>query len=401
MKRDWDHFSGTEEKLNKIEMMILLERFVNDGSPTGLTWKNSSSFATCPRKSAKCFLLPLLKVKKEICSVTGSLPPQFIDEQVLFPVHPDCVHLLDPAFHKQLVWDPYRPLLVMPTSSPRTVFCSSSGWNGFVKLDYPFVLGRFPRELNREKLSHGVAVSSLLLKERADECGVYHFPETGTIEIQSSSQRRAGALFREGLETGPGYDQYLSFCSLFGSDYFAPENEPILLKLANGFGGLDWISSSVIQPLLESFWKLVTKFGMWPEPHAQNIVLGVNASGETGIIWRDGQGFWFDYEMKARDMLGPMNRVMTIEDPERQRRRSFIYDWTLGTYVLDPIIKASTSRYHKATVQLTEVIRTVTLDVLTSIAEELLPSGRAYGMSLAEPQGKHLPLSELEEVRFR
>jgi hypothetical protein len=401
MKRDWDRFSEPEPQLSKIEVMILLERFVNDGSPTGLTWKNSSSFATCPRKSAKCFLLPLLKVNKEVCSINGSLPPQFIDEQVLFPVHPDCVHLLDPAFHEQLVWDPYRPMLVMPTSSPRTIFCGAAGWNGFVKLDYPFVLGRFPRELNREKLNHGVTVSSLLLQERADEYGVYHFPEIGTLEIQSNSYRHAGALFREGLETGPGFDRYFSFCSLFGSDYFAPQSEPILLELAYHFGGLQWISSSVVQPLLESFWKLVTNFGMWPEPHAQNIVLGVNASGKTGIIWRDGQGFWFDYEMKARDMPGPMNRVLTMEDPERQRRRSFIYDWTLGTYVLDPIIKVSTSRYREALEQLTEVIRNVTLGVLTSIAEELLPPGRAYGMSLAEPQGRHLPLSELEELRFR
>lgn len=390
--------------IHVLERMVLNERYINDGSPTGLTWKNSSSPATCPRKGPRTFALPLLRVPSKQCLFSGTIPPAFElgNDQVLFGVHPDCVHLLSNELYSQLIFDPVPPVMVMPTASPRTVLLKYKDWVGFLKLDYPFVLGRFPRDLNADKLNHGVFVSSLLEARNAKDHGIYYFPESGAIEIQASTDRRSGMLFREGYVAGPQFSEYITFCSLFSQNYFSDNHyQTLLVKLSQQYGGMTWIWQMILRPLLESLWKLVLEFGLWPEAHAQNIILGINNDGSTGIIWRDGQGFRCDEEFSPSPTGACRSRVLRSIDPDRFHRRSFFYDWTLGHYVLDPLLDAADESYPQAKKYLMNLIIEFTRTSVGKVPFKVFPQDEAYGMSLEEPKGRFLPIEKVGRIIYR
>lgn len=386
-----------------IEGMLELERFTNDGSPTGLTWSHSSSPGTCPRRSARSFALPLLRVAPNECWSQG-LPGDFVEKaEVLFPIHPDCVHLLSRSLHQRLLQDRRRPLLVMPTGSPRTVFALEGRWRGFVKLDYPPVLGRFSRALCGQKLRQGLAVSEALLSQEAAKQAVYHFPETGACEISAEPARRAGALFRDAHPTGPEYDELVPVCSLFARDWFDTERktEPLVKRLAQKRGGVDWISNALILPLVKSFWTLVTRFGLWPEAHAQNIVVGFKSGEVAGIVWRDGQGFWMD-PLFWRGAPDPRIRSLPAEAQDATARRSFLFDNIFSQYVLEPLIAGCAGLALGAEQFLVAEVARFSRAVLAERAEcAVLPEGTSFCMSREEPRGAWLSLEPGGANRLR
>ncbi|MBI5275982.1 MAG: hypothetical protein HY854_05925 [Burkholderiales bacterium] len=394
-------FDRTAAFRANVDKMILLERFRNDGSPTGLTWSNSSSAATCPRKAPAVFALPLLEIPQSDCDVLGEIPLLFRnDDNLRVPIHPDVVHLLSRSHHASLATTRLQPLLVAPTASPRTVLVNEASWIGFVKLDYPLVLGRFSRELWGVKLRQGLGVSELLLQRRAYEFGLYHLPETGVIEYSADSGRRAGVLFREPLAIGASYEMLIPFFALFSEDYLTPDDRtPLVVTLANRYGGPDWILRHVVLPLVASFWGFVGEFGLWPEPHAQNVLLGLTADGSTCIVWRDCQGFRFDRHLTSSDP--PVLGMKSIEGPDAAEQRSLIYDWTLGRYLLDPLISAVETSFLGERERLIRQIVEATRRNLGRMGKPLLPEGHSYSMSLAPPQGRRLLATEQVGVKYR
>lgn len=398
--------NGDESAKQAIEAMVFAERFINDGSPTGLTWKNSSSPATCPRRGPRSYLLPVLHVSTDVGVVIGTPPSAFFWKSgLLFPVHPDCVHLLGRSLHHQLIFRmEAAPLVVVPTASPRTVMAEREDWRGFLKLDYPFVLGRFKRGLSGEGLRHGIQVSRLLVDGQAEARGVLHFPETGAFEIPVDDERRSGVVFRGLLPIGPAFDLLLCVCSLFGRDYFADgTTKPKLIEYAERYGGIGWISDRVIRPLVTSFWKTVLEFGLWPEAHAQNIVFALQSDGSTGIVWRDCQGFWFDPELGAPgSMANGHYHVMNLGEEEAIKRRSFLYDWMFGTYVLDPLIAAAAAFYPNSERLLVDFVRDLAQAFLDSpTARQLLPANKSFTMPLRKPGAQRLALEESPKVHYR
>jgi len=339
-----------------------------------------------------------------MCERLGDIPDVFLDKnEILFPVHPDVVHTLDVSLRRKLAFQKVLPILAMPTASPRTALIEYRGWAGFLKLDYPFVLGRFPRPLAGPKLRHGIFVSRLLTNAAAELQGVNHFPEFACAEIQGAKDQRVGVLFRELLPTGPRYDSLYCVASLFGHDSLAIEDStPLVLGLAKQHGGVEWIATRVLRPLLVSFWKLVIEYGLWPEPHAQNILLGVNTDGTTGVVWRDCQGVWVDRELAPVLAGDEEYHIMPRGSADAPRRRSFLYDWMLGTYVLQPLIETSIAEYPDARNFLLETVREYTRGVLeVSGRGDLLPREKSFRMSLAAPGDQRLPLEESPSTLFR
>lgn len=373
--------------------MTLSERFVNDGSPTGLTWTHSSSTPTCPRRSARSFLLPILRVEHKDCRIIGEIPDFFTSRFFRFPVHPDCVPNLTKEQHRQLVFEPELPMVVVPSASPRTVFVNCDDYSGFLKLDYPFVLGRYARHLFGPKLDHGYLVSKELSDKAAESMGIFHFQEIGALEVIISNGKRSGVLFRKALPTGRSWPRYYSFCSLFGDNYFEePRESPaILVQEALAHGGLEWILNQVIRPLVTSFWQLVTTFGFWPEAHAQNIVLGIDSSGNTAVIWRDCQGMFVDMEVRKTSLPSAPYHSLTAGNDTTLQKRSFLYDWILGHYVLDPIRELCDNWWAGSGKRVQGMAKHVTTELLGSAdLRYVLPQGVMYCLSMEAPGDKHL-----------
>jgi hypothetical protein len=380
--------------------MVDRERFVNDGSPTGLTWSHSSSAATCPRRSGPRFLVPTVRRSASESEMLGTLPDLFRSgDDVLVPIHPDCVHLLERSLHRRMLLEEGPHLTAIPTASPRTVYAQCGGWRGFVKLDYPHVLGRFARPLAGAKLFQGVWVSDHLRAREAHRHGVFHFAESAAVETAMEPGRRGGALFRNPSPTGGPFDTYVAFCSLFADDHFDPGSTAIILRLAHEHGGVAWIADHVILPLVRSLWTLVFDFGLWPEPHAQNIVLGLRSDGATGVIWRDCQGFCVEATAPA-DLTSRVQRILAGQSGIE--RRSYLYDTMLATYVLDPLIKAVDTAHPGARQALQSAVVDETRAFLRRYSGgDLLPRGQSYVMSLEAPQGRHLPFVPSNDLRYR
>ena len=379
--------------------MVLLERYANDGSPTGLTWENSSSDPTCPRMGSRRYVLERVPLWPAECETQGSIPEPFDGTPLLFPVHPDCVRLLPPDLRSRIICSGLDDMLVTPTSSPRTVYFESMTWSGFLKLDYPLRLGRFSRELCGDKLWQGIHVSNVLMSQDATGVGLFHFPETGAIECNFGG-RNSGALFRAGRPTGPGYDQYLPFPSLWSMDIRQDAPAATLPRLMDRFGGLDWAIARVVLPLVDSFWKLVTTFSLWPEAHAQNVTLGLNDDGTTGIIWRDCQGFRLDNRASACRPGLERCRRLGSSVLDASQRASYIYDWLLGHYIFDQIGQSLTTISTEAAGIVRNAVRERTNEAL-DCSPDLLPRGTRFVMGLQAPGGSFLPFLEDANLHYR
>ena len=129
---------------NRIETYLYLERYVNNGSPSGWHNKHKTSYETNPFTGKPSFRLLKFKDNDLPSYLIGDSNPLFFEANY---AHPDSLEsiVLEESGRKLIETD----FLTSPTSGGRTMLIRDSNCLGYLKLTYDIGrIGRVDRQIS-------------------------------------------------------------------------------------------------------------------------------------------------------------------------------------------------------------------------------------------------------------
>lgn len=401
-----------------------LERYVNDGSPSGFSKRYTTSVATSPFGDVESFSLFLLQGEGQYFREFGNIPSwpihglSLADNWLL--VHPDMVAHND-IKRTGLKVQRIDSLLVAPTSSGRTVQFLPPRPQDYVKLHYDAVLGRVNRALPFGKAIAGPEVSGHLT--RAMKSGLIDqrlciLPETGARTVSIGNEDGAvewGMVWRSGTPTGPAAADIRAMIpafSLFSSDRYHRPDPPLLIQLMrmSGLTPQSFLLDKIIDPILSCYFSLVTQLGLQPEWNAQNLLVGCDKNGHIiSIVARDLESV--DKDLTLREQLGLSIDFKTYpfkclhRDQYNYRiKHSFMFDHKLGDYLMHPILECIVSYTDTQLSELQEAVKTRADHLLCSLPPDFFPEDGHWYMFkkvLIDQSTPERPYVRFPNPRFR
>lgn len=323
-----------------------LERWVNDGSPSGYTrWGSRAGVRYRPDAPQRSYALPLLAV--DACEVSTVGVDRVLGVDALaggvptgtqpLPVHPEtaaAVGSVAPVGYAQ----------VSPTSSSRTVVPVELP-TAHIKLHYPGLLGRAPRELNRARVNRSVNVSEAVragLRSTRWSVDILH-EQFGAV--WDSPVGEIGFLVRNATrlqrrEPGQAVVPWFSLTSADATDLDSPSIIQQLLAAADH--SAESAVDAFIRPLIEGYLSMALGLGVMIEAHAQNVLVEINPKRVALVIFRDMLDVSIDSEIRAMRGLDEISGAYAYSDPALMLGawRSWAFDTKLAEYSILPALRA-------------------------------------------------------------
>lgn len=350
-----------------LKYYIYAERYINDGSPSGFTFINQVGKRYRPTSGYSNFKLPVFNIKKETAVLIGDINDILIcnnldSNAIPVPIHPDLLNghdYLNPDFFVD----------VIPTASGRTVILDPDNVLGvqFIKLHYPKLIGRFNRYLPLFKwIAAKESMQAIHSFSNELPQNVTLFEDTVYLYIEKGffPQEGFGVVFRNfpkkfNFNSG---SIVIPIFSLFSNDIKSDSKKTILEKIIDdrALSKSDTIEN-ILFPLIESYIFFATQIGIVPECNAQNIVLSIDQNSSLIIGYRDMEDFWKDISLRKDLKLNILfNDYHTINKEchdDYYKRRSFLYDFKLGEYILRPISELIAKKFRRNTVEIDSIIQ--------------------------------------------
>lgn len=377
-----------------------LERYVNDGSPSGFTEKYRTSSATDPFGFTPWFHPYFHSYEERNIEIFGSIPESLVGEEGVksnwFIIHPDMSSHPD---LQRLNIEELQSLQVVPTSSGRTVQVLNYESSPYIKLHYDGIIGRIDRKLFRMRAISGPENSTLILREIKKGVMPEHFcilHETGAkilfIQNESCNVSEWGMVWREGRPQGENanlINYLIPLFAMWSIDRLRAYDPPILESLCKRWGkdASFLIVYKILIPILESYFNLITKLGFQMELNAQNILLGFDSNWiPIAIVLRDMMGIERDLDLRrslrlSTDFASSPYKILEKEqNPELYRiRHSFVFDFKIGTYVIDPVIECAIAVSTLSKDKTIMAIREKTSEILKDLPDDFFPvNGKWY-----------------------
>lgn len=333
------------------QCFIELERYVNDGSPSG--FNKGVDFEYHPFNSKKYFDLPVYQSERLNHVQVGQLPAFWtekfsIEDKIPIPIHPEVLDIILSSC-PNLASEKKMSIKVQPTSSGRTVLWENTDQAHYIKLHFPKKIGRFHRDLSIHKW--------LSCLEKSKEFYLYcnSFPSImgflydfgGIFYIDKKTGSGFGTIFRE-FKPRPKISitskLLLPAFSLFAKSNKKGRENKLLHYILDLIGNDKYVFFSLfINPLIESFLYLSLEIGLIPECNAQNVLYEFDLEKlKTRIIFRDLGDTFVDHEVRRSKKLHTMfctyKSLDGIFGKDIFQRRSFAYDFKLSFYILKPLI---------------------------------------------------------------
>lgn len=337
---------------------LYLERYVNDGSPSGFDRIHTSSKQTSPRDGADYYSLPIIEFNNNIkFEYIGD--DKFLSNPRQMFCHPD--NLNHPLFtdNKQY-WEIVGKVNVSPTASARTV--KIQGKDYFVKLDYINYLGRITRNLDYQHIISAFEVSKDI--RQGIDTKVYNkkfafLPENkgriAYIPKKDGTFYEFGYILREAIPysnlSNKDYFLIPAF-SLFGHDYYNQNDESIIIQLfhASNISNInDFAYNNVFEPIIQCYFDPLINHGLALEAHAQNTLIAIDNNFKIQlIVSRDMESV--DKDISLREKMNISTNYKSINykcirnnDYNYTIKHSFMFDFKLGEYLLTPLINTFSS----------------------------------------------------------
>lgn len=345
------------------ESFIYMERYVNDGSPSGWTELRGTSEETNPFTGHECFNLLEFVDSDTDCEFLG-------EPSSLFAVnyaHPDSINSDVLKEGKRLISK--SKVRVSPTSGGRTMLVRSGEYNGFVKLTYDSSrLGRVDRQLTRAHCVSSLEVSSTI-KDCIDK-GAFGNRISILLEKSakitriktSDSEYEWGTILREKRPYPYVCDsrQIVPGFSLFGKDHYSEStiNDEYLIN--------QFISLSECEPKeylidllklsVDAWFLSLLNCSFILETHGQNCYFEIDKnynikrfvikdldSVDKDISFAKAKGLnseWesFPYACFYKDVPEDHPWYYNV-------RPSYMFDFKMGTYLLNPILNTVCEKF--------------------------------------------------------
>lgn len=307
-----------------------LERKVNNGLIGGTKYLNNASLKYNP---FYCYKMNIPYFVCQNIKEYGYLP-NVLQRKVFF-YHPD-YKVIDSEFCIEGV----------PTASSRTIRISKI--NGYLKLSYPFNLGRVNKKISQSdiicSLSNSDIISKIIIDNKTNKYlsllpetygAVYNYNNEDIGYIYRSSERISNNS-RKTTIIVPAF-------SLFGAD---DNNDDLSIinqvKQRNIGFGKNYLKY-LIYPIIDCYFQLLFFNGIELEMHPQNFLLGFDKEWNlTEVILRDMESVNIDINiMKYNGLSYNINdsqRVLDEKDNYYYEKHSFRYDHKFGEYFLLPLL---------------------------------------------------------------
>lgn len=343
---------------NNENKFIYLERYVNDGSPSGFSHSNKTSDETNPFTGQDRFKLLSFTDNDCECVFLGNKHEIF--EKGINFAHPDSINseILKKTHRETNISD----FSVSPTSGGRTMLIRDSTIKGFLKLTYDTArIGRVDRQLT---LKH--CLSSLEVTDSMKNCiDENKLPPSFALMLETSAKisnlkldnkvYEWGVIFRE-AKPYPYIEintQLIPGFSLFGKDYNNPTDECLI----NQFIALSNTDPQeyllkLLKMIVDCYWGVVLNCAFHLECHGQNCYFEVDDNYNINrLVIKD---------MDSVDKDIPLAKHFNLNDKWESYpymcfdggiyfysiRPSYIYDFKVGEYLLTPIIRAVCKRFN-------------------------------------------------------
>jgi hypothetical protein len=376
--------------VNPVTMLQYLERYVNDGSPSG--HQTSTSNQTNPFGEIQNFNLYVCTAPPEWFIQHGEIPSWPLDgKSNWILIHPDMLS------HEDLQWAEISITelglsKVVPTASGRTVQFIGDH-NDYVKLHYDRVLGRFKRGLPYSKAVAGPEISHMLraaIDEKQLPPEFTFLPETGCRVMRIPAHHKEwGMIWRSSTIYGfqsKVLKAMIPFFALFSKDRLDSSDLPVIVQLINGSGisAENFLFEKIINPILDSYFGVLCKLGIQLELNAQNLLIGIDHSCQpVCVIVRDLGGS--DKDITLRNSLGLENSFLSSpykcihrDQVDYEYRHSFMFDFKLGEYVLEPVINKVVGHYGLNISHIYDKIKSRVAQLSQDLPTDFFPENRKW-----------------------
>jgi len=399
-------------KQEAIETYLHLERYWNDGSPSGFDATVGAPYS--PFSDSPSFSLPVHAVDRLQCIQVGDIPYIWAQEildagKIPIPLHPDVQQEIIERYDR-LDGQVHIHLEVVPLANARTVFprCENDTPH-FVKLHYPHIIGRFTRDLYLFKWLSGLENSRELfsIQKRFPSCFGFLHESSGTFVEGTTGNPGFGILYRE-FTPRPRRNHHLMVpaFSLFARRALRKDTRPLLIQLLEKqTSPFEAFLRDFIHPILISYTFLVCECGLIPECNAQNILFELDlSSGDTRFILRDLTDVFKDLSLRRE--LGLHDTFCTYKSIDKKQskdffqRRSFAYDFKLGSYLLRPLAKCFSDEMKIPLSRVIGAIREEARAIWSKYGDYFYPPGRWYAYPPETDVGRDSYI-ELDDPTFR
>lgn len=339
---------------NPFDSLIYMERYVNDGSPSGFSEKYNTSSFTNPFGRNDHFKLPFLDAKDKKLSDYGDLTLltdnlEFFTSSIFF-VHPDM--LKNDGIKGMKVHE--SDLKSYPTSSSRTILVVTENVNFYLKLHYDGIIGRINRSLPFTKAISGFENSNIIeaginKKIYPEYFGI--FREIGLRTLTVNNNGSWSFVLRESIpfKTEKSTIFIVPFFSIFSKDRL--DNDcSLLTQLSILYANrtTEIVVELIIKRIIECYFLLILNEGLQFELNAQNVLIGFDENFiPTSIIFRDLMGIEKDITIRnskylLNDFLSAPYKYISKEQDEvfYKIRHSFAFDFKLSKYIVEPLLSA-------------------------------------------------------------
>lgn len=367
---------------------IELERYVNDGSPSGFTSKYTTSDETNPILGKEYYNLYSVLMKNQVqIEDIGEGTLHLESNEML--LHPD---MKDEKIMRSNSISIYKnKYKVSPTSSSRTVILLEP-YSGFLKLNYNKMIGRIDRQIAKEHVISSVEITKILeekIKEGIinDKFHIFREPFGRIVKLENNNEHYEwGCVYRE-YEPFPRTDKlryYVPGFSLFSDDVRTKANNehiPLIIQLIelSNISPKEYLINKIIRPIIDIYFTLIMNCALQIECHAQNVVFGLDENFSIeGIIIRDLESIDKDITISKKFNLGiEFNsfpyKCIYEERYNYQISHSFMFDFKLGEYLLKPLLYCVAKHYNFDELFLDDDIKAISRKYIEMLPKDFFP----------------------------
>ena len=386
------------------DIYLNMERYWNDGSPSGFTQKNTTTESYSPFSEYPEFKVCGFSIKdKNIkCMDYGERPDWIINDEII--IHPD----YENCFR---VYKKSSERMAVPTASSRTVYSLND--NCYLKLQYNRRIGRLERIFTPEKISNAIKISSIL-KEKFDmgvmSKDIFFMPEKfGRIidfgdDFDKHLETRYWGIIIRDISPYPFLDncekRLIPAFSLFANNYKENSIKSIIellydFRMQKDMDPKDFFMEKIIKPTIKLYFEILLNTGFHIEAHAQNIlyllVVESNTIDIKGAVIRDFESF--DKDLNIMKRLGIDRSFDTItekvnDSSNLQRymmRNSFLFDFKFGEYFLEPFLNYCTKKFPQVDVNMmVKEIKMFNASYIAKLPENFFPADKWFSYDKVE-----------------
>ena len=395
---------------------IYMERYVNNGSPSGYTLINTTSNKTSPFFGEKEFKL------YTFCDTNYVNYSFGIDKNEIFNgcnyIHPDSYNSsvlkgFNISFEK-------TSFSVIPTSSSRTVLVNDDKKYYFLKLTYDMSkIGRCDRQISKISALASYENSEFIMKcidNKKLPAFLAILPESfakTTVLENSVKSYEWGTIYRE-IVPYPIINKVTSLIpafALFSKDQKNREDEYLInqLIMLSNISAKEYLLNLIFM-LVDSYWTLLINCGLSAELHSQNCLIEIDRNYRVNrIIIKDMEDVDRDnyiarlFNIKT-NWFSTNYKTFDINSPDYKYRTSYMYDFKFGEYLLKPLIDVVCQKNNINQNYFYEVIRTyVRNNYLLKLPEEYFFSKNSWFSRSNEDDGtlKRKKYIENKNPKFR